>query len=207
MPGRSKLFLAAYLILALGVLSLAGCSDSPANSPTPVATNAIGNGVAQGTPTNIFALATPGASTPSPASTQPAAEATQGGNMRIRVTSVEVWQDFMPGIREGGPPLHATIAVEFSSLPSIASTGRAGSVTFRRASGEEIATGDLELMGREDDLGLQILGPQVKTFRMSPQPVALTLTEGEMVGGTVRLLVGGQEMTAPLPETPLTFTH
>lgn len=127
--------------------------------------------------------------------------------MRIRVTNVEVWQDFMPGIREGGPPLHAVIVIEFSSLPAISPTGKTGSVTFRRASGEEIVTGDLEIMRSEDDLGLQILGPQVKTFRMPPQPVTLKLTEGELLGGTVQLPVGDQMMSAPLPETPLAFTH
>jgi hypothetical protein len=127
--------------------------------------------------------------------------------MTIQVKTFEVWQDFMPSIDSQGAPLHAVISVEFSSLPSLAQTGKAGSVTLRRANGEQILVGDLELMRSEDDLGLKVLGTQQMAFRMPPQPVKLKLTEGEMIGGVLSIIVGGREMTAPLPETPLMFTH
>jgi|GEM_PF-3969995 len=126
--------------------------------------------------------------------------------MTIQVKGFEVWQDFMPGIGKEGAPLHAVVSVEFSSLPSL-DLNKVGSATLRRANGEQIAVGDLELMRSEDDLGLKVLGTQQMAFRMLPQSVKINLTEGEMIGGVVTIVVGGQEMTAPLPETPLMFTH
>ncbi len=116
----------------------------------------------------------------------------------------QVWQDFMPGIREGGPPLHATLVFYIEGVDI--SSG-SGSITLRRASGEEIATGQLELARWVDDLGLKQPGPQRVTFTMTAAPVSVELKEGEPIKGIANVSLGEAHLVIELPETPLFFTH
>jgi hypothetical protein len=116
----------------------------------------------------------------------------------------EVWQDFMPGTRAGGPPLHATVVFYVEGVDTGSGNG---SITLRRANGEEIATAQLELVRWVDDLGLKQPGPQRVTFTMSSTPVSVELKEGEIIKGTAKVRLGGTDLMIELPEVPLQFTH
>jgi hypothetical protein len=116
----------------------------------------------------------------------------------------QVWQDFMPGVRDGGPPLHATVVFYIEGVDTGSGSG---SITVRRASGEEIATAPLELVRSVDDLGLKQPGPQRVTFAMRSTPVNVELKEGELIKGTANVLLGGADLTLELPETRLEFTQ
>lgn len=185
--------------LWVSLLILVGCNTPTIGPVAPtVAIPTVGN-QAQSTP-------------PQPTSTLPMASSstmqpTLEGNMDITVTQLQVWQDFMPGVPNGGPPLNATVTIGFNGPPNIALAGKAGTMTLTRANGEEIVTADLELMRTDDDLGLKVRGPQTLPFRMTPQPIGVKLTEGETIKGTARLIVAGLEVSVPLPEAPLMFTH
>jgi hypothetical protein len=116
----------------------------------------------------------------------------------------QVWQDFMPGVRDDGPPLHATLVFYIEGVDTGSGSG---SITLRRAGGEEIATAQLELVRSVDDLGLKQPGPQRVTFAMKSTPVNVELKEDEPIKGTANVRVGGVDLTIELPETPLVFTQ
>lgn len=124
--------------------------------------------------------------------------------MQPTAIEFQVWQDFMPGKRDDGPPLHATVVF---FIEGVDTTNGSGSITLRRASGEEIAKSQLELMRWVDDLGLRQPGPQRVTFTMSAVPASVQLQEGEPIKGTATVRLGGTDLTIELPETPLEFTH
>jgi hypothetical protein len=134
----------------------------------------------------------------------PTSNPTTGGKMEPTGIEFQVWQDFMPGVRAGGPPLHATVVFYIEGIDTGSGSG---SITVRHASGEEIATAPLELVRSVDDLGLKQPGPQRVTFAMSSTPVNMELKEGELVEGTANITLGGANLTIELPETRLEFTQ
>ena len=176
-----------------------GCSSAP---PSPVPTVSIA-------PISTATTAPQGSVDPSvTAQTEPGVTptpyATTGGSMEPTGIEFQVWQDFMPGVRSGGPPLHATVVFYIEGVDT--GTG-SGSITLRRTGGEEIATGQLELVRWADDLGLKQPGPQRVTFAMNSIQTAIALKEGELVKGTANVLLGGVDLTIELPETSLQFTQ
>ena len=194
MAGIRVLSLALCALLTLSV----GCS----NAPVPTATT---------TPMPTATIAPQGRIEPTltaTAQTQPAMTPTSypttGGSMEPTGIEFQVWQDFMPGTRAGGPPLHATVVFYIEGADT--SSG-SGSIILRRASGEEIVTAQLELVRSVDDLGLKQPGPQRVTFSMTATPVSVELKEGEPIKGTAKVRLGGSDLMIELPVTPLQFTH
>jgi hypothetical protein len=186
-------------IVLCGLLMLVvGCSSAPA--PVPTATTAV-------MPT---AMTTPRADIDPTATAQtepamtPTSYPTTGGSMEPTGIEFQVWQDFMPGTRAGGPPLHATVVFYIEGVDTASGSG---SITLTRAAGEEIATAQLELLRSVDDLGLKQPGPQRVTFTMTSTPTSVELKEGELIKGTVKVRLGGTDLTIELPETALVFTH
>ena len=181
--------IACWCVLAL---ALGGCGQDRSGMETPTV------GGAPATPTSSDA--------PSPV-VSPTAASTEGSQMDVRVVDFQVWQDYMPAVPPSGPPLHVALTLEVDSAASISRSGRVGSITLQRASGEEIVTADLETTQRVDDMGLVRPGGSQVILTMPPQPVKTQLTEGETIKGMARIEIDGQEVSVPLPETPLMFTH
>lgn len=192
MRGMRLLPLALCALLTLS----AGCSNAPVPTVTttalPTATTAR-----QGSVEPTATAQTQPGMTPTP-------YPTTGGSMEATGIEFEVWQDFMPGVRDDGPPLHATVVFYIEGVDTGSGSG---SITLRRAGGEEIATSQLELLRSVDDLGLKQPGPQRVTFTMSSTPVTIELKEGELIKGTANVRLGGADLTIELPETPLQFTQ
>ncbi|HEX9988628.1 MAG TPA: hypothetical protein VGE45_09145 [Chloroflexia bacterium] len=187
--GGMRLFcLALCALLTLSV----GCSNPPVPISTPTATTAPQGSVGSTATAQNQPDVTP---TPYP---------TTGGSMEPTGIEFQVWQDFMPGVRDDGPPLHATLVFYIEGVDTGSGSG---SITLRRAGGEEIATAQLELVRSVDDLGLKQPGPQRVTFAMKSTPVNVELKEDEPIKGTANVRVGGVDLTIELPETPLVFTQ
>ncbi|HYO49779.1 MAG TPA: hypothetical protein VEW94_07995 [Chloroflexia bacterium] len=178
-----------FVLCALLTL-VVGCSNAPA--PVPTATTAPQGSV------------DPTATGQTQPAMTPTSYPTTGGSMEPTGIEFQVWQDFMPGTRQGGPPLHATVVFYIEGVDTGSGSG---SITLRRASGEEIATAQLELVRWVDDLGLKQPGPQRVTFTMTATPVSVELKEGELIKGTAKVRLGGTDLTIELPETELVFTH
>lgn len=189
--GNRLLPIVLCALLALSV----GCANAP--SPVPTATTAA-------MPTAPQAGVDPTATGQTQPAMTPTSYPTTGGSMEPTGIEFEVWQDFMPGTRAGGPPLHATVVFYIEGVDTGSGNG---SITLRRASGEEIATAQLELVRWVDDLGLKQPGPQRVTFTMTATPVSVELKEGEIIKGTAKVRLGGTDLTIELPEVPLQFTH
>ena len=123
------------------------------------------------------------------------------------VTDFQVWQDFMPGLKAGNAPLHASVTLSIQWPQRITPDMAKGSITLVRASGEQVVTSDLQLAQWDQSSGPLTPGPQQVMFAMVPQTVPVQLTEGEMLHGTVALTLDGQPRTVELPEAALLFTH
>ncbi|HYP40776.1 MAG TPA: hypothetical protein VEX13_10495 [Chloroflexia bacterium] len=192
MAGNRLLPLALCALLTLVV----GCDNAPVPTatitPMPTATTAP-----QGSVGPTATAQTQDGMTPTP-------YPTTGGSMEPTGIEFQVWQDFMPGRRDDGPPLHATVVF---FIEGVDTSSGSGSITLRRASGEEIATAPLELVRWADDLGLKQPGPQRVTFTMTSTPATMELKEGEPIKGTASVRLGDTDLKIELPETPLEFTH
>jgi hypothetical protein len=123
------------------------------------------------------------------------------------VVDFQVWQDFMPGLKAGNAPLHASVTLAIQWPQKITPDVTKGTVTLVRASGEHVVTGDLQLAQWDQGSGPQTSGPQQVVFAMTPQTVPVQLIEGEMLHGTVTVTLDGQPRMAELPEAALLFTH
>ena len=123
------------------------------------------------------------------------------------MTDFQVWQDFMPGVKAGNAPLHASVTLSIQWPERITPDMAKGSITLVRASGEQVITSDLQLAQWQEGSGPITPGPQQVMFAMVPQTVPMQLTEGEMLHGTVTVTLDGQPRTVELPEAALLFTH
>jgi hypothetical protein len=196
--------LCVWLMLALGILVLAGCGQEPTSVPiAPTATTA---------PAAAPTLTIPAADvTPTPAAATPAATPGSGGStVQIQLAHFSIWQDFMPGPGDGGPPLRAAIELDITNNGQTAITEVAADrLVLRRAGGEVVYDG--AVTGGDMNMGPAAgLPPGAsKHYVYSPAQtdVAPQLTENEPLSGTLTLKIDAQEHTVDLPATPVTFTH
>ena len=128
--------------------------------------------------------------------------------MEARVTGFEVWQDYMPVVPKEGAPLYGVVTVEVTHTEKLTSQIVQGTVTLTRQGGDPVAEDvPLAIQQQADDQGMLTPGPQTVTLTFGPTFTQSTLTEGEMIGGTVTLTVGGEQVQLALPEVALYFTH
>ena len=160
-----------------------------------------------GTPQVVPTGTIPDAATRTGAPEPTATPSENGGNMNLEVVDFHVWQDFMPGLREGGPPLHATDLLRAEGLAGIRAGIAAGTITISRPGGESVVRSPITLVealtvpesGAEGKMELQLA--------MAATPVSIELTENEPLAGKLDLTLGGSNATLDLPSTPLMFTH
>jgi hypothetical protein len=127
--------------------------------------------------------------------------------MQITVTDFQVWQDFMPRIGEGGPPLHATLLVAVAGAGDVDLTGASGTITITRPGGEEIAQSSLRRAEGIEDTGSPSGGPRQVLFAMRSTTTILQLKENEPLVGRAELLIGGAQENLELPPTALMITR
>lgn len=124
--------------------------------------------------------------------------------METKIVDFQVWQDFMPRVNAGDPPLHALVAIEIEASNALTPTA---TVTLSRAAGETIVQAPLSLLDGTPPTEGSAPGTVRLEFNMQSASVPMQLTEGEKIGGTVTLNLGGREVNLPLPEAELMFTH
>jgi len=173
----------------IGLAACGGANDDQSASPGPAVT-----------PTFMPVEAT---TTPE-SRTSPTLE---GGVMKITVTDFQVWQDFMPRLGEGGPPLHATLLVEIEGAGDLDLTGASGTITIARPSGEEITQSSLRRAEGGEDTVSPSGGPKQVLFAMQSTTTTLPLKENEPLVGRAELEIGGAPKSLELPPTTLMFTH
>lgn len=179
------------VLCAVTAVSLASCGNSPAATPqagksTPVLTTQA-------------VTATPAAQ---PANTPAEAK------VDARAVEFEVWQDFMPVVPKEGAPLHGVVTVAITYTEKLTPQKVSGTVDLTRAKGGAVVQGvPVALQGQAGDLATPAPGPQSVVLVFGPATTTLTLSEGEMIGGTLSLTVGGEKVMVMLPEVALYFTH
>ncbi len=128
--------------------------------------------------------------------------------MDARAVEFEVWQDFMPIVPKEGAPLHGVVTVAITYTEKLTPQNVHGTVDLTRAKGGAVIQGmPVTLQEQEGDLGTPASGPQNAVLIFGPATTTVTLAEGEMIGGTLSLTVGGDRVTVLLPEVALYFTH
>jgi hypothetical protein len=188
-----RLMLATALCYLL-VLTLAACGNSTGES-TPTAGSGPTFTSEAGENPMPTALATD------------TAEPIGGASVQPTVTDFQVWQDFMPVVPPGGPPLHATLTVVVSDSTRYTPDNASGTIIISRPDGEVIARAGLMLNRQVDDLGMAQPGPQNLVLNMEAAPVSAKLTEHETLTGQVELTLSQHKVNLTLPETQLMFTH
>lgn len=127
--------------------------------------------------------------------------------MEVKLIDFQVWQDFMPRIGNGGPPLHATLIIEAQNVPGVSASNSGGTVNIMQPNGELIVSAPLRLNEQEDDLGMAQPGARQMGFIMQPAQISVKLKENQMVKATANLKLGDRDATVEVPEAGVTFTH
>ena len=179
-------------LTALGLLLASACGATSDQSGTP-----------QSEPTATSPDAAAPTDTPRPVTTP----TPNGGNVRLEVIDFQVWQDFMPGIREGGPPLHATVLLRADGLSEVRPGVTVGTITISRPGGETVTQAPVTLVEAVTVPGAEGQGKMDLQLAMAPSQVSIELTENEPLVGKLELTLDGSSITLDLPETPLMFTH
>jgi hypothetical protein len=162
------------------------------------------DGAPQATPHASTSTVAPTATQVGAMSTTPEPEE----KLEARITDFQVWQDYMPVVPPGGPPLHGVVTLEITYTAKLTPQNIRVTVTLTRQGNESIARDvPLTLQQQADDLGLLTPGPQTATLVLGPVQVQEVLTEGELIGGTVTLQVHGETIQETLPAVALFFTH
>src|SRR5947209_7455445 len=127
---KKSLQILTMLIIVASSVVLVACDGNASSNVTPTPSN--GGTVSPG-PREGKGL-TPTATPPIDNGTR----GPKGGAMDAKLVDVQVWQDFMPRIGSGGPPLHATLIVEVSDALPVTPSNTNGTITITQPNGAVI---------------------------------------------------------------------